>query len=245
MLAVGEERDTYVDVEEGKHDELGVCVVAQAFALETDGLPGVGDHVPVSEGDPLGQAGCTLFIVSLSMTGDFLSKMSTYRAVHQIADVVLRIKSRPSGCQPSLIRRDLRPMPMHPRLIPLIAHQPHHLLPQPRQLRRPFRILQKHLLRDQRTGPRVLQLPRELFDGVCRVGRGGDAAGPLDAEVDGWVVDVVGGEEGEDVAFAPGVGVDEAGAEAGGEVDKLAVGVGAAGVAVDEEGCVVSELGLQ
>lgn len=128
-------------------------------------------------------------------------------------------------------------MQMSPSLIPLLSHQPHHPLRNPRQSRRAPRILQKRLLRHQSPCSRILELSRELFDGVGGVCRGGDAAGPLDTEVDDRIVDGVGGEEAEDVAFAPGVGVGEAGAEAGGKVDDLAVGVGAAVVAVDQEGC--------
>jgi hypothetical protein len=45
---------------EWKHDELRVRIVAQALGLESDGLPRVGYHVLVSEGNTLGHAGRTL-----------------------------------------------------------------------------------------------------------------------------------------------------------------------------------------
>lgn len=122
-------------------------------------------------------------------------------------------------------------------LVPHIPHQPDHLVRHAGQLGSRQGIAQEGLLGDERPGARVLQLAGELVDGVGRVGGGRDAAGPVDAKVDDGVVDVVGGVEAEDVALAPAVAVDEAGAEAGGEGGDLGVAVGASRVAVYEDGC--------
>lgn len=76
--------------------------------------------------------------------------------------------------------------------IPLLAHQPHHIIRDTRHLGRLPGILQEHLLCDQCLCPRVLQLSGELLNGVCRIGWRGDATGPLHAEVNDGIVNGVG-----------------------------------------------------
>lgn len=117
-----------------------------------------------------------------------------------------------------------------------IAHQKHPVAWQTRLVGGLKRRVEEGRLGDEALGLRIAELPGQLVDGVGRVGGAGDAAGPVQAEVDDGGVDAVGGEEGEDVALGPAEQVLEALAEADGMGLDLGAGVGAAGVAVYEEG---------
>lgn len=105
------------------------------------------------------------------------------------------------------------PMPRHPLIVLRIAQQNHSLPRQPGQLSSLERGLQKRLLCHQRLGVGILQLTRQFLGRVRWVGRTGDAAGPEESEVDAGDVDVVGGEEAQDVAFLPLELMDETAAE--------------------------------
>ena len=91
----------------------------------------------------------------------------------------------------------------HTRVILLVAHQEDPFPLQPRQLSRLVRRLQKRLLRDQRLGLGVLQLPRQLGGRVRWVRGTRDAAGPEQPKVDAGNVHVVGREEAQHVALLP------------------------------------------
>ena len=101
--------------------------------------------------------------------------------------------------------------------------------------------LEERLLSDNDPGARVFKLARKLVDRVGRVRGAGDAGRPVQAEVDNGGVGVVGGEEGEDIALLPLEDVPQAPAEGDGMGLDVREGVGAVGVAIDEESCALGQ----
>jgi hypothetical protein len=89
------------------------------------------------------------------------------------------------------------------RRIPLLAHEPHHVRGDTRELGCLARIIEERGLGDQGPCAGILELARKLLDGIGRVRGGSDATSPLNAEVNDRVVYGVRGEEAENVALSP------------------------------------------
>lgn len=127
-------------------------------------------------------------------------------------------------------------MPVDPCLIPPISEQQYPIRGQVCKRRGFPGRLQKRLLRKKGLCARILQLLGQILGHVGRVGRTGDAAGPVDAKVYDGDVNVVGRVQAHDIALLPVEDMAEALAEFVGEMLDLVERVSPASVAVEEEG---------
>lgn len=96
---------------------------------------------------------------------------------------------------------------------------------------------QKGLLRNDGLCASILHLVSKLGSCVCRVGGAGDTAGPDAAKVDNGYIDIVRGENAENVALFPAKQMFEALAELDAALLDLAKAVGAGGVGIYKDCC--------
>lgn len=148
-----------------------------------------------------------------------------YRAVDNESQVLLGVNCRLLWLEPSRFGSNVGKVNVLARLIAAIAQQNNLVGRQARDARSLKRNGQERLLSGQEPGARILDLVGELVYGVGRVGGACDTSGPESAKVDDGCVDVVGGVEGEDVAFFPVVHVLETLAEVNGGLLDLGVRV--------------------
>ena len=151
--------------------------------------------------------------------------------INQIRQILLRIQPRSLHLLPTpfhQIREESQPLGA-------LIHNDDILLWYRAFARRFERDLQEVLLRAEDLGAGIAEVMDEFADRVGWVGGRHDAADVVRAEGDGWGVDVVLQEEGEDVGALEGEGVGEGEGEGDGGLAEGGVGVVAGGERVDVE----------
>lgn len=189
---------------------------AQIKALQSIVLQRVGDDVCVREHDTLGQP-------------------RRPRRINQEGQVLVGVDLDPAVRVTTGIA-DRSPVLDSPILVPLVPEQDDVLRQDPAPLGSDSGDAAVQLQRrDQDLGPAVLKLERQLVARIRRVRGADDPARPVRAPYYAAVVYVVRREQAQHVALLERVLCAEALAEGGGFLARLAVGVVASGVGVDEE----------
>lgn len=173
----------------------------------------------------------------MSRTGAPAVAGPTHRAVDEKGQVPGRVDRSLGRHDRGPGRRDLGPMPMHARRVAAVAEEQDVARRQAGFLGCLARRVQHGATGDEGLCTRVGELARQLADRIRWVCGRGDAAGPVQAEVDDGRVDVVGRVQGQHVALGPAERVLQALAKGDGGGLDLRKGPRALRVAVDEEGC--------